>query len=158
MMNKTRKLFPTIMQSDLYYISTYVYIYCDQLSGVSMSSQSINKAVRFYVQTKNLRIFTIYDTGERKKGTSKKKPKYRYIYTKTKILKESKQYCIGRRKKWARYSNKTFRSPILQDFMIEKQKNSSTQCTDEKNNLSIDNLDIFHVTRDVLIYLNNRVY
>ena len=79
MMNKTRKLFTTIMQSDLYYISTYVYIYCDQLSGVSMSSQSINKAVRFYVQTKNLRIFTIFDTGERKKRRSEKMPKYRYI-------------------------------------------------------------------------------
>ena len=80
-----------------------------------------------------------------------------HLYKNKKYWK-NQQYCIGRRKKWARYSNKTFRSPILQDFMIEKQKNSSTQCTDEKNNLSIDNLDIFHVTRDVLLYLNNRVY
>ena len=102
MMNKTRKLFPTIMQSDLYYISTYVYIYCDQLSGVSMSSQSINKAVRFYVQTKNLRIFTIYDTGERKKGTSKTKAKISVHLHKNKNTERIKTILYWKKKKMSK--------------------------------------------------------
>ena len=122
MTNKTRKLFTTIMQSDLYYISTYVYIYCDQLSGFQCRlNQSIKQWDSMYKQKiwEYLQFMTL---ARGKKERRKQKPKYRYIYTKTKILKESKQYCIGRRKKWARYSNKTFRSPILQDFMIDKQK------------------------------------